>query len=722
MKNKVVTIIFIILLNFQFDLNAQDNLTATLYNPTFNLDCQNGKIDLHINGGYGPYSVSWSKLVTGPSGSYFVGISNVSGINGNNDGEDLENIEPGKYYVTVTDDLCGEAQGNFTINCECEDCEVLDVEKTQSTCDKGGTITVSLSCPESGHEPLSYLWSDGSTEKNRTNLDPGVYCVTITDAVQCIYSDCIPIGGVKAFDAGIEYKSNADDCAHGTCNGAIHMSSIGGTGNITYNWNNGATTQNIDNLCPYTYSVTVSDEAGCEKIFNTEILCCDRYGDDRIIIHQEEIKGLPLGKIETSVSGGIGDAHRTCVWRDTDGSIISYDCNGISNLTEVGRYCLTVNDGCISETKCFDIVDCNSYNISLVSSLTNTCIGYNLGGIKLGVMGGQSPFKFNWSNGSTSEGISNLGVGQYCATVTDAKGCSAQSCFTIQGDIVENVTSTTEPCQSQVTCNGMIRTVSYNYIPNGTDCNIEYLLCPATNENIEIHHPFPFNTPIYVRDCNKYRTCWDGSETLFEEGILIENGKAAIRYPDCPSGYVCANRYCYFTSGNYVTSEMLSFIDCAEAYFYGWDNDYGCCVMDIYCGLTYMFSFCTGCNTLAPNNDNDNLQSYLESHGIDEIAVFIDSTKTGSIEAKNLNENRGINLYPTMTSSLVFLEFGNYYAKDDLNLKIFDLNGKIINEIKYELINQKVTIDFSQQKNGIYFVLVNSSSLNKNELFKIVKI
>jgi|GEM_PF-6453511 len=468
MNAKINFAFYIILLMVSSKLNAQNALTASLSNATYNSDCQNGKIDLHINGGHPPYTVSWSKLV----GSTYFGISTVSDINGSNDGEDLINISPGKYYVTVTDDLCGEAKANFVIKCECEKCEVQILEKKDSDCDNGGSIKVGLSCLTNQHEPLTYLWSDGNIENSRTDLNPGTYCVTITDAFDCSYSNCILIGGVKPFDAGIAYKANNDDCEHGTCNGAISISTIGGTGNITYNWSNGETTQNIDHLCTGSYSVTISDNVGCQKQFTTEILCCDRLDNDPIRIDQIEIKGAPSGKIVTSVSGGNGDFNIICVWRDQNNRVISYDCRGISNL-EPGRYCLTVSDGCTSQVKCFEIVDCNINPVNFSANIKNTCQGYSAGSLNVIVNTGVPPYKYFWSNGQTTNPITNLSSDMYCVTVSDNNGCSQSKCF----DILENVNSVRKECN--IYCNDvLVKEIGYgNDVYNPLDCREKSIYC-----------------------------------------------------------------------------------------------------------------------------------------------------------------------------------------------------------------------------------------------------
>lgn len=55
------------------------------------------------------------------------------------------------------------------------------------------------------------------------------------------------------------------------------------------------------------------------------------------------------------------------------------------------------------------------------------CNGDQNAGIQAMVSGGQEPYSFSWSNGSTQSGISGLGAGQYSLTVVDANGISASS-------------------------------------------------------------------------------------------------------------------------------------------------------------------------------------------------------------------------------------------------------------------------------------------------------
>ena len=51
------------------------------------------------------------------------------------------------------------------------------------------------------------------------------------------------------------------------------------------------------------------------------------------------------------------------------------------------------------------------------------CAGQSTGDIDLTLVGGQSPFTFSWSNGATTEDLTNVVDGTYTCTVTDANSC-----------------------------------------------------------------------------------------------------------------------------------------------------------------------------------------------------------------------------------------------------------------------------------------------------------
>ena len=107
------------------------------------------------------------------------------------DGSTAQNrsaLSAGTYTVTVTDSSgCTRL---FTIN-------VTQPAQIQITVNKSGqNITNTIS---GGTAPYTYLWSDGSVLKDRTNLAFGVYSFTVTDANGCQQTTTIVIQEFKFF-------------------------------------------------------------------------------------------------------------------------------------------------------------------------------------------------------------------------------------------------------------------------------------------------------------------------------------------------------------------------------------------------------------------------------------------------------------------------------------------------------------------------------------------
>ena len=63
--------------------------------------------------------------------------------------------------------------------------------------------------------------------------------------------------------------------------------------------------------------------------------------------------------------------------------------------------------------------------------------GENNGSISINVTGGTAPYQFSWSNGATTQNISNLNGGDYTVTIIDANGCEQIFTYTV-GGIVNN--------------------------------------------------------------------------------------------------------------------------------------------------------------------------------------------------------------------------------------------------------------------------------------------
>ena len=77
-------------------------------------------------------------------------------------------------------------------------------------------------------------------------------CISYSDTVTIVEPDPLSVSGVV----------NASDCFGGS-SGSISVSVMGGTSNYTYQWSNGSTLSQINNLSSGDYTVTITDANSC---------------------------------------------------------------------------------------------------------------------------------------------------------------------------------------------------------------------------------------------------------------------------------------------------------------------------------------------------------------------------------------------------------------------------------------------------------------------------
>ncbi len=102
---------------------------------------------------------------------------------------------------------------------------------------------------------------------------PGTYTVTYTTAGTCPNSTEVIVTIVDCdLQASIE---TFNETCPGQNDGALDLSITGGTSPYTFLWSNGAITEDIDNLALGTYSVTITDDNGCETTASATITAED---------------------------------------------------------------------------------------------------------------------------------------------------------------------------------------------------------------------------------------------------------------------------------------------------------------------------------------------------------------------------------------------------------------------------------------------------------------
>jgi hypothetical protein len=113
-------------------------------------------------------------------------------------------------------------------------------------------------------------------------------------------------------------------------------------------------------------------------------------------------------------------------------------------------YTLTVTDalGCTS----IDNVTVAVSQLQVVNAVVQnvSCFGGSDGSINISISNGISPYIAHWSNGSNTEDISSLPVGNYQVTITDAIGCVINSQYTITAPTVLTISAV----KTDVSCFG----------------------------------------------------------------------------------------------------------------------------------------------------------------------------------------------------------------------------------------------------------------------------
>jgi hypothetical protein len=134
------------------------------------------------------------------------------------------------------------------------------------SCNGGTNGSVSL-VVNNGNPSYTYNWSNGATTESLTELTAGTYTVEITDANGCITNGSYDITEPTAID--LNPTPTAD---LGNNDGSIDLNITGGTPGYTFEWSNGAITEDLTDLSAGIYTVFVTDVNGCTAEISTEVL------------------------------------------------------------------------------------------------------------------------------------------------------------------------------------------------------------------------------------------------------------------------------------------------------------------------------------------------------------------------------------------------------------------------------------------------------------------
>ncbi len=255
--------------------------------PVLCYGASTGSITVNAEGGTLPYTVNLYRAGDPQSPYRTAGPLNTGVIS-----VLFDNLPAGSYSYSVTDASNGDSCGNneAIIISQPESALSSSIIDVDVLCHGAATGSIDLT-PSGGTPPYSYSWTasnGGIVPQDQTNnqdlidLVAGTYSVVITDANGdsggCRAENSITIS--QPDDLSCSIQINSDEQCVGGLNGSATVTVIGGTGDYTYLWDNGETTQTATALGGGLHSVIVTDENGCMtscEIIISTIPCDDAH-------------------------------------------------------------------------------------------------------------------------------------------------------------------------------------------------------------------------------------------------------------------------------------------------------------------------------------------------------------------------------------------------------------------------------------------------------------
>jgi len=335
----------------------------------------------------------------------------------------------GQYYVALTSGQCPAYSDTIEVvvnpipNATIQNAD--DNTVCQGTCATLGALT-----------STGVTWS-GLGAGNQPSIqacNAGDYILTVTEN-GCSASDTLTITVAPIPQAPVISPAGSISICE---NETVTLVSSYNTGN-QWNLNNipilGANLNGFNTNTAGNYTVTFTSPEGCESISETVVVVVKPIVPIDIISDKDTLvcTNQPI-EVTLTANPTIGFVSFAWSTGDVTTSILAID---------PGTYTLTgtTADGCTS-TSTITLVGIEGPSLSLISPIIFDDFnvskkGGNDGSINLTVSDGTPDYTYTWSNGATSEDISNLTAGNYYVTVTDANGCFANGAIVLKepGDL-----------------------------------------------------------------------------------------------------------------------------------------------------------------------------------------------------------------------------------------------------------------------------------------------
>ena len=362
------------------------------------LETSAGEIILNVSGGTGEYEINWS-----------------------NGSDDLiqDELEAGIYTVSITDENNCQAEASFEISAGFE----LNLQETivDLDCFESNDGSISIEVIDNP-ENLSYTWNNGHDGTEISDLEAGIYSLTVSNANDCERFFEFEIEEPEAIVVNAEVT---DVNCYSEETGELMIDPEGGTApyeiNVLDGSNNSISTESvIRDLTAGNYTIQVRDINNCMTELTVEINQGEQLLADFTI--EEILCPGDLGKIEASSNV---EEQITYSWSNGVSGAVNDNLNGGSYFVSITNeaQCESIYQIFINEPDAFEMVHAVS---------PEQCFEGNNGEIAVAFSGGTAPYVFDWSNGSDELILEDLTPGIYDLNILDANECTFDTSFVVE--------------------------------------------------------------------------------------------------------------------------------------------------------------------------------------------------------------------------------------------------------------------------------------------------
>jgi hypothetical protein len=348
--------------------------------------------------------------------------------------------QSGDYVLSINsgsvEDKCGNVNGPdqlfFTIVGITADVNIV----TPTGCNGEAVGALSVTNLSGGSPPYFIDWSgpNGFTSNlaNISNLEPGLYTVTITDIEGvCEFIESILLIGPPAINPTA--TSNSPICEGETLNLTGGSDDAAATyiwfGPSAYTSNAQSPTRPVANpTMSGTYQLSVTDSWGCTAGATTDVTVYQ-------VLPVSASSGSPYCTGETIQLNSTNVAGASYSWTGPNLYASNLEDPSIPNCatTHAGTYTVVVTNanGCTRSASTNVVVNSGlTLNLTTINPL---CYQQASGQILANVASGSGTYSYLWSTGFSANPLTNcVGGTSYCVTVQDnVTGCSASSCHTL---------------------------------------------------------------------------------------------------------------------------------------------------------------------------------------------------------------------------------------------------------------------------------------------------